>query len=141
MFRFGKRKEPVLSATTCEAVEKLRLAIEVFIGERVRFHHVDFNTKRARVCIGEICKEIKFSLSGTGWTDCGAEIFIINEVRILARYDEPGKARAIKAEECYGSYLPYAKSWWIGRSASDRREEPFVVPRSIVHVKERPLMP
>jgi hypothetical protein len=122
---FGRKKEPVLTATYCEEMEGLRQAAEVLTGQRVRIGRIDFNTGRSLLFVGEEMRNTSFYF---GRKDLLSFSFWENHYEprewFTAIFDESREVRVIKdvgnPHKC-GSW----DMWWIGRSANDRREEPL----------------
>jgi len=123
---FNGKKRPVLTATLCSEMEHLRLAIEVLTGQRVRFVQVDFNTNRGRVSVGLENEErdISFFFSGEdllhlvlggfdGWNTARFDWGLTTEVRVM---NDKNPNKRVNGEHTM---------WWVGRSATDRWEEPL----------------
>ena len=119
---FNRSKRPVLTATTCDEMENLRLAIEVLTGQYARFVEVDFNTGKGKVRIGSTVFDLCFHSERDrlvhfkyhhldGWN--------------TARFDEPGEVRVINQAKPRKSKNGEHSMWCVGRSATDRWEEPL----------------
>ena len=48
----SRKKHNVVSAKWCTQMEQLRVALEVYLGKRVRFKQIDFDKKTATVFVG-----------------------------------------------------------------------------------------
>lgn len=116
---FRKNQRPVLTATSCNEMENVRLAIEVLTGQPVRLIHFDFNTGHAKAYVGDEEKSFSYCSSRedlfqfafddlSGWN--------------TARFDKPREARVIN----FDNPLKHGRHsmWWVGRSATDRWKEP-----------------
>lgn len=53
----SRKKRNVVGANWCKEMEQLRVALEVCLGERVRFKQIDFDKKTATVFVGLESKE------------------------------------------------------------------------------------
>jgi len=124
---FRTKKSPVLTATTCNLMENLRLAVEVMTGKPVRFVHVDFNTCNTRIRIGQEEKEIHF----VQYRDdlirfCLGELET-HDPWVLARFDKPEEVRVtpygIKCDR--SPYFEKIDMWWVGTSFVNRWKEPL----------------
>lgn len=122
---FGK-KNPVLTATMCTALEQIRLAIEVMTGKRTSFVQIDFNTRKGKVRVGdEILELVRFERYRYGddtiLMDFGdgpiVALFYNHTVRVMSE-NNPRKVQT-EAGEC--------TLRWIGNAFSDRREEPLLL--------------
>ena len=56
MFR---KQQDIITATRCELIEAVRLALEVQSGQRVRLHQLDFNQK-CYFYIGDVSRRVAF---------------------------------------------------------------------------------
>lgn len=121
MFR---KNQPVLTATLCNEMENLRLAIEVLTGQQMRFIQVDFNTGRGKVSVGEEEKDLAFefirddllhfTLDGiSAWNTARFDWGLATEVRVMNNHNPHRRSANNHA------------MWWVGRSATDRWEEPL----------------
>lgn len=126
---FGnKKKEPVLTATTCNVMENLRLAVEVLTGKPVRFIQIDFNTNRGKIRVGEEEKDIAFYSQHSDRTNFffSKDVFDKDEVHYFVRSDKPGEVRVIiEGLKRESSYLKDDYTWAVGRSFVHRWEEPL----------------
>ncbi|MDO8571481.1 MAG: hypothetical protein Q7R79_02285 [bacterium] len=125
-----RKRFPVLTATTCNQMENLRLAIEVFEGKRVRFIQIDFNTDLGRAYIGEEEKDFGFHYAAddvlnfwygnfhplddrADWNSAYFDWGLVTEVRVSN--DKNPNKRGMNGQH---------PMCWVGRSSTDRREEP-----------------
>jgi len=121
---FRRQKSPVISATHCDEMESLRMALEVMFGERVRFRQIDFNTGRGAVRLGEEEKKFSFVFARPElfnfsiWNESGEP-----KEWYTARFDVPEEVMVIKDSNPYmrGKFI----MWWVGKSFVERREEPL----------------
>lgn len=123
---FHRKKAPILSETYCRTLENLRMGVEVLTGQRVRIKEVDFNTYRGKIFVGE--DVLSFALL-TPHAD-------LYEIRLgdedshnwyVLRFDEDGTVRTINDFVPRKQQTPVGEvaMWWVGRSATDRWEEPL----------------
>ena len=116
------KKRPVLTATFCDSLEKVRTAIEVLTGERTCFVRMDFNTGRGIVCVGYEQKDISFYFgredllhfslgeskdSNTALFGDNREVFVMNSCNPNKRVNGQHTMR------------------WFGYSATNRQEKPL----------------
>ena len=125
------KSAPVSTAQYVAELEKIRVAVEVFFGERVDLVYFDFNTDKAKakVRVGErdlnvriisvlefvthfILEEGEYSEDGV-WLSVRTD-FETGEVRVIAGGSIPKR----------GPHGQHAM-WWVGRSATERRLEPI----------------
>lgn len=124
----GKRRNVVLTWTTCERLEQIRLAIEVITGTRTTFKQIDFNTNSGAVyCTGVGRKEFEFILTGSTrieilvdglWYCC---LFEDDKV-YAARRDGGQKVRTVAGELTLR---------WVGNSHTSRREVPLFLEQAM----------
>ena len=116
------RKKLVLTATTCEVLEKVRLAIEVLKGARVRFKHVQL--KRGVSGEGAVyyhdgeekCEQVSFYFFRKG----GALTFKLEGEWFCARFDSDGQTVNVIED-----HTPNKETGWrIGTSFCERRVGP-----------------
>jgi len=120
-----RKKEVVLTATTCGKIEDLRLAIEVLTGSRVRIKQLDFNTTCGQVYVDwEGCNiefefyhgdKVEFVLSGSFGKDN----------RYFARFDKHPDHSEVRVINFSTIRDPGKNIWQVGKSATDRWEESF----------------
>ena len=120
---FSRNRCPVLTAKTCRVMERVRLAIEVLTGQRVSFIQIDFNTCRARAMVGD--EKMSFSFVPDRADLISFAFFVFGDLGNwhTARFDESGKVMVINdrfPNSRHGHVM-----WWVGSSATDRREEPL----------------
>ncbi len=120
---FGKKKRwPILTASFCAPMEDLRLAVEVRTGERVRVINLDPHTGSGTLLIGDRVTPIEFIINqpplmefmlegDTGWTN--------------VRFDEPYVAKVLYNHEPVRRGHCAHLMWQVGRSSTDRWEEPL----------------
>lgn len=137
MSRFRKN-QPVLTATLCDEMENLRLAIEVLTGKRTRFVQVDFNTCHGKVLVGDEEKNLAFefvrdsllhfTLDGVNaWNTAQFDWGLVTEVWAINNHNPHTRS------------VGHHPMWWVGRSATDRWEKPLY-PEVVEHcAKERGL--
>jgi hypothetical protein len=114
----SRKNRPVLTVFSCDQIENLKLAIEVFYGEHVRLERIDLNTGRGSVSLGRtspIDFQFKFEDSGelTFSLDGGAHLIF------KARFFKLISNRFIAEVEIKDSTN---KRCWIGESFVDRHE-------------------
>lgn len=129
---FRRQRKPILTNTYCFEMEDVRMALEVMFGQPVRFRQIDFNTGRASVRIGIEDKSLSFffenrdSLCFSIWNEAGeprewySALFEKIEDESETGYSE---VRVIK--EQYTHKCGPWDMWWVGCSATERREEPL----------------
>jgi hypothetical protein len=116
------RKSLVITATACEGMENLRLAVEVLTGKRVRFVHLDFNTLKCKVLISGKVVEI---LADT-WDGDTIHFAIVKECEWYhARFD---RDEVRVSSDRHKSRNGEHSMCWVGSSMTDRREEPLDLP-------------
>ena len=116
------KKQDIITATRCELIEAVRLALEVQSGQRVRLHQLDFKQK-CFFYIGIVSRRVAFcGYDGTrmdfGITDDEGKL-----TWYIARFEEEG--RQVRVIEMYGLSQNGEPMWWVGRSYHDRRQEPL----------------
>jgi hypothetical protein len=123
---FGKKK-PVLTATYCDKMEKIRQAYEVLVGRRASYAHIDFNTGKAAFrTTSDRVSNITFIFDDqlVFLLDSSEEWAQNNWHR--ARFDfEPGEVWVISERFPVKRGPAQHTMWWVGRSADDRRLEPL----------------
>ncbi len=107
------KKKPVLVESTCNLMEQLRMAIEVHSGLRTNFVHLDFNTKRGCVEVGEGREELSFV--------CDDKLILAFELSRTGKLIVLFSGGFRKARVAYAR-TPYGLCW-AGSSANDRRRE------------------
>ncbi len=122
---FGKKKSPVLTATTCTMLEQLRLAIEVATGKRTCFVSMDLNTCRGKVRMGDKEEEVtviyrrddllEFSFGAD--KDWLTAVFWNHNTYVKVGSLHNASVRLTVA----GDFTMQ----WVGTSMSDRKEEPL----------------
>ncbi len=123
----GKNRFPVLTAITCNLMENLRLAIEVFEGESVRFIQLDFNNERGRIRIGEEERDFSFyqPFEDTICFWWGHYHPLNNQADWNSAYIREGGVINVSNDSNPKKLgIRQHEMWWVGRSATDRREEP-----------------
>lgn len=116
-------KELILTETRCKKLESLRLAIEIFTGQRVRLKNFDFNTDRGHVYTGEETNQVAVIFH----SETAISFYLGTDATSghwhHARF-EAEKARVIRE---FGKYDQSEDElmWMVGRSATDRWEEPL----------------
>jgi len=120
---FNRKKRPVLTATTCNLMENLRLAIEVLSGQQTRFVQIDFNTGLGKVKIGSTVLDLLF----TQLTDSGDTLHFHHPLDgwNIARFDQSGEVRVVNTFNPHKNKGGEHSMWWVGRSATERWEEPL----------------
>ena len=131
---FTSKPFPILTATICHKMEQLRLALEVLTGERVRFFHFDFNTRKGAVLLGE--EKVDITTSG------GAKDriqFWLHDVSYIALFE----ATEVKVAVAHGNshtvmtVVGECPLRWVGTSMHDRREEPLFLRQFQSYAKAR----
>lgn len=123
------KSAPVSTDQHVAELEKIRVAVEVFLGERAEFVHFDFITQKAKVRVGERDLNVRiisvlefvthFILEEGEYSEDGVWLSVRSDF-------ETGEVRVI-----VGSYIPKCgphgqhAMWWVGRSATERRLEPI----------------
>jgi len=131
------RRHPVLTASYCEKLEKLRITVEVIYGDQAILVHVDFNRGSARFRLvrpGPTCEiDIVFldfqpnNLAHVGIKPSNVLMDLKDYKWYTARFDfDPDEIRVISDR------FPVKKGpqgmhsmWWVGCSYKDRRLEPL----------------
>lgn len=120
------KRNPVLTASTCKTLEMLRLAIEVLSGERTLFVHIDFNTCEARVKVGAETRELIYLHVRD---DLIHFAFGYDEEWFVAQFPELAIVR-VSSERYPNTVNTVAGKFsliWVGKSATDRQQEPLFV--------------
>lgn len=116
------KKNPVLTATMCSTMEMVRTTLEVLFGKRVVYVCVDFNTCRGKVRIGDDINKVSFTRDREDllnvcvkgmWYDA---LFEGNLVRVGGYRGDFSIRKTIAGD---------IDMRWVGRSATDRWEEPL----------------
>jgi hypothetical protein len=114
------KKKVVLTAIWCEKLEAVRLAVEVLTGLRVRIKQIDFNTNEGQVVVGETVKNIVVFFIHSDLVEFYFDADK-NEY-FVARFDDgPYEVRVINRK----AQVVEDMKWKVGRSATERWEEPF----------------
>jgi hypothetical protein len=116
---FGRKKCPVLTATTCKKMEDARQSMEVFTGKRVRFVQFDFNTGYGKARIGEDERDVAIDFPREDLV-----IWRFTDVKEWYRsfFEPTGEVEVICDENPHkrGRHIMY----WCGKSATERYEKP-----------------
>lgn len=126
---FRRQKSPIVTATFCREMEDVRMALEVMFGQPVRFRQIDFNTGRAAARLGSEEKSFSFFfgrldlLHFSIWNEAGEpkEWYLALFEKLENGSDE---VRVIKDHENTHKCGDW-DMWWIGKSYTERREEPL----------------
>ncbi len=116
------KKTPVLTATFCDLLEKVRTAIEVLTGERTCFVQMDFNTGRGIVYIGDEKKDVSFYFGREDLLH-----FSLGESKDsnTALFGDSREAYVRNGRNPNKRVNGQHSMWWVGHSATSRREEPL----------------
>ena len=117
----SRKKNPILTATFCNQMENVRLALEVLHGLSVRFVDLDLNTGNGNVSVNGKVQNIELFFAredflhfkiGSSPIWYSASFEKLGEVKVIAgAFHFPVKDRHMM--------------WKVGRSATDRWEEPL----------------
>ncbi|MDQ5976398.1 MAG: hypothetical protein QG664_311 [Patescibacteria group bacterium] len=119
MFR---KKAVVLTASRCQLIETVRLALEVLTGERVRLHQLDFNQDNYFFRFGQVIRRVSFSENHNGrYMDIGVADDQGKLAWYTARFEEDDQM--IRVISTYG--ISDNPMWEVGRSYHDRWQEPL----------------
>lgn len=120
------KKYPVLVEGVCRLIERMRLSIEVLIGERVRLGCLDLNTGKGEVFVGNVRRSIGLVRSTSNVLN-----FRIDSEWFVALFpDEGDRDQSVavssdgnpnKRETVAGQFTMR----WVGTSNTDRHEEPL----------------
>ena len=113
MFR---RKDIALTATRCQLIERVRLALEVLTGERVQMHQLDFEQEKYFFYVGQVSRQVLIC----GCNDATMDLVLPNE-------DGMGLYNVAEFEGDQVRIIPRGTNgrWQAGRSYLERWEEPF----------------
>lgn len=118
---FNRKKDIVLTASRCSLIERVRLALEVLKGERVRLKEWDFNTDKYFVYVGDTPQEVLFSFVDEDLLDFGLPRDGDTVTWYVAHYDTPTLVRVGRRWSKDDDQL----IWTIGRSSMDRWSGPI----------------
>ena len=120
------KKRLTLTATTCRILEEVRIALEVLLGHRVRFKHLELDKSDGRTyghgALFLRDKEIPIIFCKL-YESPGSEIYYelkVDTVWYIARFDTPEMVRVARSNVA-------GTDWIVGTSAEDRRKEPLRV--------------
>lgn len=124
---WSRKKKVVLTASICQDIELLRLALEVLTGERVRLVDMDFNTGRCHVRIGDDTRPKKMLVTIDHGLDEDRIEFAFTDTNehewYVARCDRQGIMRVINKHKPFK--LDGKATWIVGRSSTERWYEPL----------------
>jgi hypothetical protein len=133
---FGKKKLPVLTDTTCSEINLIVKIVEVLTGKQSRMKRFDFNTGRGQVYLGNEVQNFFFRLID-GDLSVGSRFefaTILSEdpqhyteyTSYTVHLEEGGEVRiGTISERVLHQMRNGMPLWWVGDSASNRREEPY----------------
>lgn len=125
---FRRQKSPVVTANFCHQMEDVRMALEVMFGQPVRFRQIDFNTGRASARLGSEEKSFSFFFGRSDllhfsiWDEAGEP-----KEWYSALFDrmEAGTEVQVIKESNNDHKCGKWDMWWVGDSATHRREVPL----------------
>lgn len=116
-----KGKQPVLTASHCDTMEKIRVAFEVLTGQSVRFTNFDFNTGNLQAKIGDRERQLRYRINEWGALHIAYRDANGPHDWHTVLFEENGEATVAMSE--HNPRLRGRTTWLIGRGATERRTE------------------
>jgi hypothetical protein len=116
------KKLPVLTESTCVFMEMLRTALEVQIGQRVKFFRLDMNSGHAEIFAGDQDHKVNYYFGSSDRIH-----FELDGIWFCGVYDSADFVK-IWCESLIHVRKTVAgdvSMRWVGSSHTDRREEPL----------------